>query len=106
MNKTPDDRRGAVAGPVDWPVRPRLTPWFWWTEKPARAGMYRVQDRTMNCGCCWFDAHWNGREWHTDLFTRGVFNTLLFDSQVKRWRGLARRPNTRFRRPEGPACNR
>lgn len=22
MNKTPDDRRGTVAGPVDWPVRP------------------------------------------------------------------------------------
>ena len=50
--------------------------------------MYRVQDRTMHCGCCWFDAHWNGREWHSDLLTRGVFNTLLFDSQVKRWRGL------------------
>lgn len=83
----------AVGAPVERPVRPRLTHWFPHTTKPTRAGMYRVQDRTMNCGCCWFDAHWNGREWHTDLSTRGVFNTLLFDSQVKRWRGLAQRPN-------------
>ena len=83
----------AGQGPLECHVRPQLTPWFPSATKPARAGMYRVQDRTMNCGCCWFDAHWNGREWHTDLFTRGVFNTLLFDSQVKRWRGLAKRPN-------------
>lgn len=83
----------AVEGPLECHVRPQLTPWFPSATKPARAGMYQVQDHTMNCGCCWFDAHWNGREWHTDLFTRGVFNTLLFDSQVKRWRGLAKRPN-------------
>ncbi len=80
----------AEAGRLETPVRPRLTPWFPHPKKPARAGMYRVQDHTMRCGCCWFDAHWNGREWHTDLLAKGAFSTLLFDSQVKRWRGLDR----------------
>jgi hypothetical protein len=74
-------------------VRPRLTPWFPWSVRPVRAGMYRVQDHTMRCGCCWSDAHWDGKEWHSDLFTPGVYRTMIFDSQMKRWRGLAERPN-------------
>lgn len=66
-----------------------FTPWFNWPVKPVRPGMYHLQDKTMNCSCCWIEAHWNGTEWHTDLFgTRGVFNTLFFDNRVKRWRGL------------------
>lgn len=89
----------AGASPVECRVRPRLTPWFLSATKPARVGMYRVQDHTMRCGCCWFDAHWNGREWHTDLLTQGAFSTLLFDSQVKRWRGLAQRHNVGIEPP-------
>lgn len=65
-----------------------MTPWFDGSVKPVRAGMYRLQDRWMSCQCCWIEAHWNGVEWHTDRFERGAFRTLLFDSQVKRWRGL------------------
>jgi hypothetical protein len=85
--------KNAGASPVERHVRPRLTPWFPHATKPVRPGFYRWQDWTMGCNCCWCVAHWNGREWHTDLFERGRFNTLLFDSQVKRWRGLAQRPN-------------
>jgi hypothetical protein len=51
--------------------------------------MYRVQDRSMGCNCCYFMAHWDGHDWHTDLHTPGCFRTLLFTSQLKRWRGLA-----------------
>ena len=93
MTTQRDTTQPAGGSPAERGGRPRLTPWFPHTTKPARAGMYRAQDRTMNCGCCWFDAHWNGREWHTDLLTPGTFSTLLFDSQLKRWRGLAQRPN-------------
>ena len=83
----------AVGSQVERGVRPRLTPWFPSATKPVRPGFYRWQDWTMSCSCCWCEAHWDGRQWHTDLFERGRFNTLLFDSQVKRWRGLAQRPN-------------
>lgn len=93
MTKYEDTTQAAGGSPLERGVRPRLTPWFPHTTKPVRPGFYQWQDRTMNCGCCWCIAHWNGREWHTDLFERGRFNTLLFDSQVKRWRGLAQRPN-------------
>lgn len=65
-----------------------LTPWFNWPDqKPSRAGVYHLQDKSMNCNCCWFEAHWNGHEWHTDHHSRGAFRTLFFDSHVKRWRG-------------------
>lgn len=70
----------------------KLTEWFSGDVKPARVGMYRLQDRSMNCGCCWIEAHWDGRDWHTDLLSRGVFRTLFFSSHVKRWRGLAEKP--------------
>ena len=65
-----------------------LTPWFSAEWYPKRRGFYQVQDTTMRCGCCWFVAHWNGREWHTDLTHEGLFNVLLFTSRLKRWRGL------------------
>jgi hypothetical protein len=51
--------------------------------------MYRYQDQSMRCGCCWCMAHWDGNDWHTDLFQRGVFRTLLFKNHVRRWRGVA-----------------
>ena len=73
-----------MSGTIDnWRGIP-LTDWFdVATQQPTRAGVYQAQDHTMRCGHCWFDAHWNGREWHTGMF----------DFEVKRWRGLAQRPN-------------
>jgi hypothetical protein len=94
MNK--DKKQPALAGQVERLVRPRLTKWFPRPLKPSRAGMYRMQDNSMNCGCCWFDAHWNGREWHTDLFNSGIFNVLLPHGHVNRWRGLAQRHNAMY----------
>lgn len=68
-----------------------LSPWFPASINPARPGVYRVQDTSMGCGCCWIDARWNGADWHTACRCSGgkcnVWNTLMLN--VKRWRGLA-----------------
>ena len=69
-----------------------LTPWFPANTRPVRSGMYRIQDYTLNCGCCWIDARWDGKHWFTDLFTKGSFSKRLIRGQVKRWRGLATTP--------------
>lgn len=63
----------------------QLTPWFDVALRPVRKGMYQAQDRSMNCNCCWFDAHWNGAEWHTDLLTPGRYQTVVFN--LTQWRG-------------------
>ena len=90
----------AVAGPVERGVGPRLTPWFPGTAKPARVGLYRAQDTTMNCGCCWFDLMWTGYEWRSELLTPGRWSTHYFaQAHLKRWRGLVERPNVRANRP-------
>lgn len=77
------------------PGMPPLSPWYPAAIKPARVGIYRVQDYTMSCHCCWIEAYWNGAEWHTRCrcFDRmcGRFNVLMLD--VKRWRGLRANPN-------------
>lgn len=66
-----------------------LTPWFNFAEhRPARVGVYRVQDSTLRCGCCWIEARWNGREWHrrSHFAPEGTYTLCMFN--VTRWRGL------------------
>ena len=69
------------------------TPWFdAKAHKPVRKGIYEAQDQSMNCECCTTRLHWDGREWHSDLLTRGFWRTWVPDRDVRRWRGLAEPP--------------
>jgi hypothetical protein len=64
-----------------------VTPWFAPTVRPVHVGMYHAQDTHMNCDCCWFELHWNGREWHSDRCTPRRYATLFFNGHLRRWRG-------------------
>ncbi len=64
-----------------------LTPWFAGGTRPARNGWYRAQDQSMRCNCCWFMAHWDGKEWHTA--SRKFSWALQWLPSVRRWRGIA-----------------
>ena len=67
---------------------PVMTCWYPATINPVRVGMYRVQDSTLSCNCCWMSARWNGSEWFSNLHSPpGYHTTHMFD--VKRWRGMA-----------------
>lgn len=68
-----------------------LSPWFQGTTNPVRRGVYRVQDHSMRCRCCYLELEWNGEDWHARLEGRG-FNLLFFKSNVRRWRGLGEAP--------------
>lgn len=79
----------AGASPVDRGVRPPLTPWYAGKMPPRRRGWYMVQDDGLRCGCCWFMAHWDGQEWHTESMSFPGARCWL--PSVRRWRGLAAR---------------
>jgi len=67
----------------------RLTPWFAGKAPPRRRGWYRVQDEGLRCSCCWFMAHWDGSEWHTESMSFPGARRWL--PSVRRWRGMASR---------------
>lgn len=66
-----------------------LTPWFDPDIRPARPGMYRAQDTTMGCDCCWIDLYWTGSEWRSDHNSPGYWRTHFSLSHLRRWRGAA-----------------
>lgn len=68
------------------------TPWFQPYEKPRRPGLYEAQDRLMRCGCCWLMLEWRGGEWFSFTHEYVGYRTHFFQSQLRRWRGLAKKP--------------
>ena len=92
--KTDPERDGdvAVGIPVDRTVRRLLTPWLDGKITPRRKGWYRAQDDSFRCGCCWFMAHWDGEDWHTEG-GRIIPGARQWLPRVRRWRGLAEPPN-------------
>lgn len=75
-------------------TKEKLTPWFRPDQKPARDGIYRAQDTSMRCRCCWIELEWRGGEWFSETHGHNVFATHFFTSRLRRWRGLAERPST------------
>jgi hypothetical protein len=69
----------------------KLTPWFPGNQKPFRVGVYRIQDYSLKCNCCWMNAHWNGEDW---FYADGRYLYLLIlPKTITRWRGLSNDPN-------------
>ena len=66
--------------------------WFPGAVTPTVRGFYDAQDFNMNCGCCHMTLHWDGSDWHSDLFERGRYSTLFFRHRLKRWREPAKGP--------------
>ncbi len=66
------------------------TGWYPGDVRPARPGMYEVQDHTLTCNCCWMDMMWDGKEWFSDVCTPSRYRTHHF-APLRRWRGLAAR---------------
>lgn len=74
-------------------AKPKLTPWFRPDQKPVRDGVYRAQDRTMNCHCCWIELEYRRGEWFSNLCEPDRFSTHFWQRDLKRWRGLAENPS-------------
>lgn len=70
----------------------KLTPWFPATSKPRREGLYRVQDASTTCECCWIEAIWKDGDWW--LYRRALgMNVRQHVRGVWRWRGLMLKAN-------------
>lgn len=65
-----------------------VTEWYPGVLAPARVGVYQVQDQTMRCDCCWFEAYWTGKAWRCQTHSKGFFRTWM-PYGVRRWRGLS-----------------
>ncbi len=54
-------------------------------DKPPKPGMYRIQDTTLNCACCWIDAKFNGSVWLSNLHCpKDIFMNIM-NTRIKRW---------------------
>lgn len=77
--------------------KPKLTPWFPESVKPARPGVYNVSCRTSGQSGNWF-ARFNGEHWSPGWETdkNYVFPLSDMESNSDRylgtWRGLAEKP--------------
>lgn len=75
----------------------KLTPWFSRDAKPARKGVYNVQDQYPDTDR-WF-SYWDGKRFNwLSLSTGGAFQMRSDEGaggNVLQWRGLAKKPATK-----------
>jgi hypothetical protein len=69
-------------------ARPKLTPWFRATVKPARPGVYRVR-----AACPWY-RFWDGSKWFVGASTPRDAAAYMprRRAEAADWRGLAQPP--------------
>ncbi len=54
-------------------------------DTPPKPGMYRIQDHSVRCNCCWMEARFNGKIWLTNLHCPKDIFMMQMNSEVTRW---------------------
>jgi hypothetical protein len=74
--------------------KPKLTPWFPASVKPARVGVYNVD--TLELGDIY--RYWDGRHWSffglspDGAMTQHAHGNIFTNGRLFPWRGLAEKP--------------